>query len=212
MKMTAMTTNTIYCDGSTLNNGQPGVKKSGIGAVLIVGGQRHTISRAVEEQDNHRCEAKAVALSLIKALILAPEIANEPVTLYTDSKDFEKKWYGRYGYSDYLWITLREVVGYFTKLTMVCIAGEEVKTKHPLHQEADTLASLGARSLPVVRELKPAAKKSKDSYTLTYSVNGSTKHYPVTARHMREAWCNATLQVPKEAEWVTLELGDGRKR
>jgi ribonuclease HI len=81
-------TNYIYCDGSTLNNGKPGVRKSGIGAVLICGGERHVISKSVDPDDNHRVEVKAATLALIRALILHPEIADQPITLYSDSEYF----------------------------------------------------------------------------------------------------------------------------
>lgn len=201
--------NYIYCDGSTLNNGQPGVKKSGIGAVLICGGERHTISRAVDGEDNHRVEAKAVALSLIRALILAPEIVAQPTVLYTDSLHFADLWDAG-GDSGYLWSTIREVAGMFTDLTMTCIAGEEVKGQHPLHAEADMLARAGANRTShtmTVRKLSPLPPLAlRGEYTFRYCIGASGKQSrDVKAKNMRHAWAIAALQVPKEAEWVVLE-------
>jgi ribonuclease HI len=206
--------NYIYCDGSTMNNGKPGRKQSGIGAVLLLGGERFTISRSVDDQNNNRTEVKAAVLSLIRALILNPDIANDEMTLYTDSDYFADRYnliLREENYHD-LWDVVREVAGMFKKLSVKVVA-RSAWADTTLHKESHKLAQLGAgaTAYQALRSTLPkpikAANKLKNyavTVTVPYAKHPTTFHF--AARSMRHSISLALPSIPDSTESIEIRI------
>lgn len=207
--------NYIYCDGSTLNNGQPGVKKSGVGAVLICGGERHLISRAVDPDDSNRVEIKAATLALIRALIVCPEIADQPVILYSDSEYFVD----RFNYivqqtdPDDVWHELRRVSWLFRELKVKTVARSRLADT-TIHAEADRLAKVGAGMYgsqypnaykPPTKPVK--ANKNKGEFVLSTWTEHQAKATKTTfyAGNMRHAIAQMVNKIPHDSCRIEIE-------